>query len=388
MRIKVFDYLDKGSAFLFLLFAVSFYLLRPEYFKIPRTALTRWLLVFFSYGVAVGFMKGVPIFQASYGTLDLIRFFPIAYIYAMLKFERDEFIQAIKLLVQVGLLLVAVGFCGLILAVLFGWTVGLLVVPSYRIIPYQIISLAGKGMHNDIGLYANLLFFLAYGLQPSFARLSQASLFFLIIFTSSRQTWTSFLFVYSLFKEKKVFLLALPVFFAVIIISLGHKEELDAKLYYRAFCLIQSLQILQENPLTGIGPGMFGDAASFIWEAPIYDTWPGVMKWFAYGTTSLDSFWPMVWGELGLIGLALYLIVLGSLFFHIRRAALNFQEAGDTQLFNIGKALQYYMLAFSIMGFAGNLKNPFLFFTYFALAGIYVSLHERSQGQLQNEKVD
>jgi hypothetical protein len=40
----------------------------------------------------------------------------------------------------------------------------------------------------------------------------------------------------------------------------------------------------------------------------------------------------------------------------------------------LGRALQYFVLALGIMGFAGGLNCAFIVYTYFALVGIYLSL--------------
>jgi len=374
---RVFDLADKMSGFLFLFLVITFCTLKPEYFKIPRLPLTRWLIIFFFYSLAIGCMNGVPFVQAIYGTIDLIRYFPFLYLFAMLKFGREEFFRAIKLLIQIGVILAVVGLWGLILALSLGLFINLLVIESGRFIPYQIISLAGYESHIALGLYATLLFLLAYSQKHLFARFSQIFLFLLMFFTVSRQSWISFLLLYSLFKRRKFMLILLPAISLVVIFSLGHKLELNPKSYYRLFVFLESINILQEHPLTGIGPGRFGDTASFKFGgSPEYDSWPKLMRDFAFKLRGLDMFWPMVWGELGLIGLALYGGALISLFSYLKKAALSFRQSGNAPLFNVGKALQYYLVIFLTCGFALGLQYPLLLYPYFALVGIFVSLYE------------
>ena len=172
-------------------------------------------------------------------------------------------------------------------------------------------------------------------------------------------------------------LVSLLVLGGVAILFSQLSEEITSDKYFRLFALVKSLQILQNNPLGGLGPGMFGGVASIMWESPVYNSWPPVFKQWAYYVNGIDCFWPSIWGEFGILGSIMYFSAFGSIFLLLGKAARFFNNKGDIMLFKVGKVLQYYMVALVVMGVAGGLNAAFITYTYFALAGIYISLFER-----------
>lgn len=376
---RVFAFTDEVSFFVFAFIVFTFWAMKPATFKVPHLPLTKWLLAFIIFAFIIGTVKKVPPAQAAFGVYDFVKNIVIIYLFAMMAFSREEFISIIKSLISMGLILAIVGIFGIMLALALGREIELFVMPSSRFIPYQTYSLAGFGKQNYLGVYATLLFFLGNSLYGPFIRFSRFSIFLLLIFTVSRQAWMSFLAMFAIVKRKKVLIVALPILFIGIVISMGGKEEMNPEEYFRLFVLVESLKILKEHPLTGLGPGMFASLASVLWNSPIYKKWPPLMIHWMFKIRAIDTFWPIVWGETGLIGLFLYVGGLLSVFFHLRRLAVGFSQLADTQLFLIGRTLQWFMVAIAIMGFAGGLNMPFVTYTYSALIGIYVSLHHCSQ---------
>jgi len=145
------------------------------------------------------------------------------------------------------------------------------------------------------------------------------------------------------------------------------------------FGFLESLKILSQHPLTGLGPGMFGSLASILWSSPVYDSWPEFFKEFAFRIRCIDQFWPWIWGEFGIVGLIIYGSGLLSLFLYLGRASETFKIAEDRIPSRIGKTLQYFLVALAIMGMAGGLNAAFVTYTYFALVGMLVSLAERRE---------
>ncbi len=158
-------------------------------------------------------------------------------------------------------------------------------------------------------------------------------------------------------------------------------QGMDPDSYYRLFAFVQSLKLLVEHPLTGSGPGMFGGLASILWNSPVYDTWPVYFRDMAFRIRSIDAFWPVVWGEYGMIGMTIYCAGWISLFRYLGKACVNFKNNGAQDLYNIGRVLQYFIIALIIMGFAGGLNSAFVVYTYFALVGIFISIYQRSAEQ-------
>jgi len=192
----------------------------------------------------------------------------------------------------------------------------------------------------------------------------------------SRQVWIGFILCYIVFKQWLRYLFPiLPFIIFFIIYSLGKKHELDPDAYLRLYAYIESAKILLAHPLTGLGPGMFGDLASFLWESPVYNQWPIFFKNFVFRIRSLDVFWPVIWGGYGLIGLALYGSIWVSLFIYLGKASKQFYHSGADNLYNIGNALKVFMIALAIMGLVAGLNSAFVTYTYFAIVGIYISLY-------------
>jgi len=242
---KFLSYLDEASFLIFLFLALGFVCLKPWSFKFPRIQPTKWLLLFMGFGFLMGAVKRVPAAQASFGIYDVTKNILVLYLFAIMKFTREEFLATVKLLVKIGIILAIVGLVGVALAWTVGWGMNLLAIESGRIIPYQPISLTGWGTHNYLGIYAILLFFLSYGLRGTLAKTARLSLFMLIINTVSRQTWMGFLTVYPLYKKKRYVILLLPFLFAVIVYTLGSKIELSKEQYFRLF----SFHLLEQSGL-------------------------------------------------------------------------------------------------------------------------------------------
>lgn len=377
---KVFAYADEASFFIFLSLALTFVCLNPWSFRWPRFPATKWLLLFMAFGLLMGAVKGVPAAQAAFGLYDVTKNLWVLYLFALMKFTREEFLNTVAALLKVGIILAVVGLAGVLLAWFLSWGINLLAIESHRLLPYQPISLTGLGSHNYLGVYAVLLFFLSYGLEGRLAQGGRTALFPLIVATASRQTWMSFLTVYVFFKRKNLLLLLLPLLFAGIVAAFGSKVELEPSQYFRLFTFYQSLKLLAANPLTGVGPGMFGGLASIFWDSPVYKHWPDLMQWYLKRIGSLDLFWPQIWGELGLLGLALNWAFFVSLFLILRKATFFYDEDGDRQLASLGRALQYFVLALGIMGFAGGFNCAFIVYPYFALVGMYLSLFLQPSG--------
>jgi hypothetical protein len=376
---KVFAYADEASFFIFLSLALTFVCLNPWSFRWPRLPVTKWLLCFLTFGLLMGAVKGVPAAQAAFGLYDITKNLWVLYLFALMKFSREEFLNAAAALVKMGIILALVGLAGVFLAWTLSWGINLLAIESDRLLPFQPISLTGLGSHNYLGVYAVLLFFLSYGLEGELAGKGRRALFPLLVATASRQTWMSFLTVYMFFKRKKFLLVLAPFLFAGVVVAFGSKIQLDPSRYFRLFTFYQSLKLLAAHPLTGVGPGMFGGLASIFWDSPVYKHWPEVMLWYLKRIRCLDLFWPQIWGELGLIGLSLNWAFFASLFFSLRKTATFYEDTGDRQLASLGRALQYFVLALGIMGFAGGFNCAFIVYTYFALVGIYLSLYAALQ---------
>ncbi|GAI90369.1 unnamed protein product, partial [marine sediment metagenome] len=88
--------------------------------------------------------------------------------------------------------------------------------------------------------------------------------------------------------------------------------------YSRAYAIKTSLKIWQDHFIFGLGPGMFGGWISRLTDSPVYQEyqwdWKGLER-----LSSIDSYWPQVWCETGLIGLGLYLWLIFAILACLRK---------------------------------------------------------------------
>ena len=87
---------------------------------------------------------------------------------------------------------------------------------------------------------------------------------------------------------------------------------------YRVYTFFKGLDILEEHPVWGVGPGMYGGVISLMFNSPLYDTYPFVPIWNSrlQAYRSLDQFWIQSLVELGVSGTFAFLLLL----FHHNRS--------------------------------------------------------------------
>jgi hypothetical protein len=387
--VKAISYIDEVSFIILLGLGVTFFLLKPKVYNIPRLPFTKWLIVFIAYGVILSRIKTIPFFQAAFSIYDLDKSIIVLFPFALMNYDEGQFFRLIKLVIRLGVVLAIAGILGEILALGFKIGINYFVTEGIRMGLYRIVSIAGIGSQNYLGLYGILCFFLTYSsFKKDAGNYSKKGLLLImILLTMSRQAWLGFLMVFILMKKwLKHSLPFLPIVLLLIYSLSGTNElDIDPKEYPRTYAYLESVKILISHPLTGIGPGMFGDLASVLWKSPIYNQWPAWCKERVFAIRGIDAFWPGVWGGYGLIGLVLYCAIWLALFKYLGKVALAFKEEGSDKLSNVGFTLKYFMVALAIMGFAAGLNCPFVAYTYFALVGIYVSLYEKKKKHYESK---
>ena len=85
----------------------------------------------------------------------------------------------------------------------------------------------------------------------------------------------------------------------------------------RAQYLVDGLRIVLANPVLGVGPGRYGGAAATIVPSPVYDQYGAEM----FGYRTVHNFWLHLTGEVGVIGVAVFLALVVGLLVRLRRAA-------------------------------------------------------------------
>lgn len=94
-------------------------------------------------------------------------------------------------------------------------------------------------------------------------------------------------------------------------------EHLGEEADNRARFLRDGLRIIHDHLLLGVGPGRYGGAAATIIPSPVYEEYDTDLA----GFRTVHNFWLHLAGEVGAIGLAVFLTVVFSLLIRYLRAA-------------------------------------------------------------------
>jgi putative inorganic carbon (HCO3(-)) transporter len=85
--------------------------------------------------------------------------------------------------------------------------------------------------------------------------------------------------------------------------------------------LTDGLRIIDDNLLLGVGPGRYGGAAATILGSPVYDEYDTQL----FGFRTVHDFWLHLTGEVGVIGVAVFLTMVVALLIRFLRAARRSQ---------------------------------------------------------------
>jgi len=121
-------------------------------------------------------------------------------------------------------------------------------------------------------------------------------------------------------------------------------------------------RLLADAPLLGQGPGMFGTRASLLYRSPVYER-------LKIETRNLfDVYWVAILGQVGLLGVATYLWLLGSLLVAARRLA----RAPAESAFDRGLRLGFLAAGLGLTAacfFGPSLSDRYLSLLFWLLAG-------------------
>jgi len=390
--LRLFTYLDELSFIISMMLVLSFILLRPSFYSLNLKNIPLAKCLFFLIAVSVVSMivNHVPVLQGIFGIYDIVKNIVVVYVFAALYWSRDEFLTMIGWIKKIVMLLAIVGIIAEILALYGEIGVGYLVAleNNNRLGFYRVQSLTGFGNINYLGMYALLGLFLIYATTKNSIKKfsSMLAVLCLIFLTFSRQAWIG-LFIMLVLTKKRLIVPGLLIPITIALMTLYGSESYDTETYYRSFTYLESVRLLRENPIFGAGAGMFGGLASILFESPIYDDCPEYFRNMVNRMGSIDTFWPVIWGELGILGVIAFSLVWFSLFKGLAWMSNWFKKMGDVQMYNIGRVLKYYVLALFVMCFGTGLNAPFVVFTFFGLVGIYISLYRQSRVQLKDTHV-
>jgi len=132
--------------------------------------------------------------------------------------------------------------------------------------------------------------------------------------------------------------------------------------------------MMLNNPVTGVGIGGFGH--EYYYMALSSDELELVMSRYGERGLSAHNLYVQVGGQLGILGLALYLFLVVIAWKNVRNAEITFFNNKDEAMYTISRALKIFLIAFMIIGITSSGLGSKMFWI---VVGLSVSLNRLSQ---------
>ncbi len=242
------------------------------------------------------------------------------------------------------------------------------------------------GHPNSLGLYCLLFFFLDYCIHGRFRKWS---LFLAagVIISVSRMVWVAFgiglFYIYLAGKKNASFMLFLLLFGVLLILTVPEffsytREETGGTQYFRGYALAKSLEIWNDSPVLGAGPGMYGGVVSFVFPSPVYEKYDFSKHWYNYMATfrSIDQFWAQILAEMGVVGFIIFPCFLLLLWKVSHEGAKREQDVFIRGMF---KGLSVIPLVIFIYLFGSGLNLVSFLLTYSFFLGMCLSARGRKR---------
>jgi hypothetical protein len=395
--VKIVAYSDEITTVLMFFVLFTFIVLRPTVYRINRNVVPTTLFVLFVLSglLSMGWNLVGPI-QGIFGLYNLLKNIIIIYFFASLKWDKKDLFFLIKGILAMTIILAIFGIAGEILALLGRDSHNLVVTEEYRRRwgIYRVHSLLGYGHTNYLAIYAVLSYFLADFAfkRPMILRIIKLLIVILILLTVSNRAWLSLALMFVLTKKRirsgyiLFTLIASTAALFILFIILESRDVMDPEHYLRGFAYLRSFELFINNPVIGVGPGMFGDLSSAIFGSPYYSDWPGYFQDFVSQMGGLDFFWAVILVQVGILGFVIFGMIFARLYRNVDDA-VNIYKNKDTVLYKVGGILKNFIIALILLGLGSSLNKPFVAYTYFGLYGIYMSIYAGGAGIIQRRIV-
>jgi len=386
---KIIFNIDELTTLFMFFILLTFIAIKPQVYRFRYDAMPTRLLLLFLFVACLSILwnsmlwNRLYILQGFFSTYNFLKNIIVVCFFATLKWDKNDLKFLIKGIAITVLILAIAGIIGEIVALMGKDPHNLVRTEEYktRFGFYRVQSLTGEGSTNYLAMYGVLGFFLVdFAFRYSLTRkLGKFIVFLLIVLTFSKRGWLSlFLMVFLIRKKIKSIwlfsLLLIGVFgLYIIFLILETYDIVDPEHYMRAYGYLKSIELFIQHPILGVGPGMFGDLGSVIFGSPYYSGIPIYMYDKIAERGGIDSFWPVILAQTGVVGFLLFGAIFTSFYLKIEKIANKFKIL-DNELYKVGRVLGAYIIALILMGLGSNLNKPFVTYTFFGLYGIYVSL--------------
>lgn len=357
--------------------------------KSERVILLPLICVFY-WDIVSGLKNANPILLTLSGSFFHIKNFLIIFLFSSLDWKSYEIRAAYRalLIMAIGLATVAIIQEIIVLTSQLFTHYPLIFWPSlhheWRWLFYRCPSLVG---HPNI-LAIFLLLFFAIELPRTKNNFKLLFLFLGICCTISRMSYIALTIISLPFLKRRKWLIPLlsaPITFILLTSSptlrelglFGKKQGVIKSKWittgqYRGYVLKKSLEIWKDQPIFGVGPGMYGDVVSFVFKSPIYKKYrfhPYVFE-YAKKERNLDQFYPIIMAESGFPCLLLFVILLISLFISPWIIA---KTIGSSFVQAIARGLCYVPPVLATLLLVNTINMAFFLLPYFALLGMVIS---------------
>ena len=196
--------------------------------------------------------------------------------------------------------------------------------------------------------------------------------------------------------RRLMFILSVIILLGILILSLlgpaFFKSDPKSEIYdpYRGYALKKSIEVFKDNPLFGVGPGMYGGHVSLKYGSDVYSRYGFEKRYYDYlrnGATSIEEQWVQTLAELGVPGLVLFISLILTPIFILYKVK---KTVSDTLILAIINGFMIMPFQMVIYMFSFNLSQQQMWlFPYFAFLGMLVGAQRRDiyLSRIQNFKL-
>lgn len=364
------------------------------------------ILVFPVFGIISGIANGNAFIVTLFGSIDYIKYFLVIFIYAAFFRGFDHFQKIFH-----GLLILAI-FLSVIAVIQEVWALVSRYILDKDIFDSSVYLLRNQqpsktmvsatwrfGMLRSGSLLKNpnilgyfILFILTIYLftykkiNPYVFTILLSS----VIFTVSRSAYSGLFillairFIFLKLNNKIILTASICTYIICIAIFSYYQPDVDnldlkerGAVTYREFAARKGMEVWNDHPFIGVGPGMFGSVTSIRFKSHVYDVYKfpkGLLKQIG----SIDQFWPQLLAEMGIVGFAIYIgifIALIKTFLQLKK------DLNDNNMNCLIVAFLTFLLVIYSYTFGTGFNNVSVVFPFLAMCGICLgsSLERRNR---------
>ncbi len=349
--------------------------------------------------MASGIINGNSLFVTALGTFDYLKNFLAIFIYAAFFRDFNEFKKLFRLLLFIALLL------GTVALIQFIWAMGSVYISGKDITDqsvyilfsrpkdsleiawrYGIFRTTSLTCHaNLLGLFNLLIFTIYFHTEKRTNIKIYVPLLSGVLLSVSRMAYGGLIAIVAMeiMKRKKWFLLILVfmITFALLQVNFGDNFNLPGFLKslssdnrtvsiahdIRGYSRNKSLEIWEDHPLGGVGPGMFGGIISFKYHSYINELYNLRSGYLEEQAKSIEQFWFQILTEMGIVGVLLFINLIVFLFIALYKLK---EQTMSQDMKNLFSGLIVFIPCILIYTIGSGINIAPVLFTYCAFVGM------------------